>query len=118
MILDLQEKLYFMSKCFLGFSLFKKTALTQTSVDIYILQNSTPRNEHKRMEQKMDRSSHQSRSVKKVFLKISGISQENTCAGVGNFIKKRLQHRCFPVKFAKFLKTPLLKNICQRLLSN
>ena len=23
-----------------------------------------------------------------------------------NFIKKRLQHRCFPVKFAKFLKAP------------
>ena len=24
-------------------------------------------------------------------------------------IKKRLQHRCFPVKFAKFLRTPFLK---------
>ena len=32
------------------------------------------------------------------------------------FIKKRLQHRCFPVKFTKFLGTPILKNICQRLL--
>ena len=32
-----------------------------------------------------------------------------------NFIKKRLQHRCFPVKFAKFLRTPTLKNICERL---
>ena len=29
-----------------------------------------------------------------------------------NFIKKRLQHRCFPLKFAKFLRTPILKNIC------
>ena len=29
-----------------------------------------------------------------------------------DFIKKRLQHRCFPVKFAKFL-TPILKNICE-----
>ena len=27
-----------------------------------------------------------------------------------NFIKKRLQHRCFPVKLAKFLRTPFLKN--------
>ena len=27
----------------------------------------------------------------------------------GNFIKKRLQHRCFPVKLAKFLRTPFLK---------
>ena len=40
-------------------------------------------------------------------------SQENTCARVSflvklqvkdcNFIKKRLQHRCFPVKYAKFI---------------
>ena len=29
-----------------------------------------------------------------------------------NFIKKRLQHGFFPVKF---LKTPILKNICERL---
>ena len=29
---------------------------------------------------------------------------------------KRLRHKCFPVKLAKFLRTPILKNICQRLL--
>ena len=33
-----------------------------------------------------------------------------------NFIKKRIQHRCFPGKFAKFLRTPILKNIGERLL--
>ena len=33
-----------------------------------------------------------------------------------NFIKMRLQRRCFPVKFAKFLRTPIVKNICERLL--
>ena len=33
-----------------------------------------------------------------------------------NFIKDRFQHRCFPVNIAKFLKTPTLKNICERLL--
>ena len=34
-----------------------------------------------------------------------------------NFIKKRLQHRCFPVKCAKFLRIPpILKNIYERLL--
>ena len=27
-----------------------------------------------------------------------------------NFIKKRLQRSCFPVKFAKFLRTPVLQN--------
>ena len=31
-----------------------------------------------------------------------------------NFIKKRLQHRCFPVNFVKFIKTPILKNIYKR----
>ena len=54
---------------------------------------------------------------KKVFLEISKNSQENTCAKVSfliklqaycNFIKKRLWHRCFPVNFAKFLRTPFL----------
>ena len=35
---------------------------------------------------------------------------------VCNFIKKRLQHRYFPVKIAKFLRTITLKNICERLL--
>ena len=30
-----------------------------------------------------------------------------------NFIKKRLQLRCFPLNFAKFLRTPILKNICE-----
>ena len=33
-----------------------------------------------------------------------------------NFIKKRLQHSCFPMKFAKFLRTRILKNISERLL--
>ena len=36
-------------------------------------------------------------SSKQVLLKISQISQENTCAGV--YFKKRLQHWYFPVKF-------------------
>ena len=33
-----------------------------------------------------------------------------------NFIKKRLQHWCFPVNIAKILRTAILKNICERLL--
>ena len=32
------------------------------------------------------------------------------------FYKKRLKERCFPKKIAKFLRTSLLKNICERLL--
>ena len=33
-----------------------------------------------------------------------------------NFIKKRPQHICFPVSIEKFVRTPILKNICERLL--
>ena len=33
-----------------------------------------------------------------------------------NFIKNGLQYRCFPVNFAKFLRTPTFKNICEQLL--
>ena len=60
----------------------------------------------------------------KVFLEIWQISQENTCARVSFLIKKRpatllkrrLWHRCFPVNFVKFLRTPFLQNTSGRLL--
>ena len=32
------------------------------------------------------------------------------------FFKNRLQHKCFPVKFAKVLRIPIFRNICKRLL--
>ena len=32
------------------------------------------------------------------------------------FKSMRLQHRCFPAKFAKFSRTPIFKSICERLL--
>ena len=59
-----------------------------------------------------------------MFLKFSQIPQENTCVGdtflkscnPGNSVKKRLQHRCFPVKFAKYLGTPILTDQLQWLL--
>ena len=35
-----------------------------------------------------------------------------------NFIKKRLHYRFFSVNIAKFLRTPILKNICELLLLN
>ena len=51
-----------------------------------------------------------------MFLEISQNSQESTCARVSfliklqaeacNFIKKETLARCFPVNFAKFLRTP------------
>ena len=58
-------------------------------------------------------------SVKKVFLEISQNSQENVCARVSflikvaglrtaTLLKKKLWYKCFPVNFAKFLRTPSL----------
>ena len=57
---------------------------------------------------------------KKRFLK-SENSRKYACVGVSFLIKsillnKRLRHRCFPMNFGKFLRTPILKNICERLL--
>ena len=54
------------------------------------------------------------------LLNISQILQENTCDGLKtcSFIKNRLHHWSFPVKFAKYLRTSILKNICERLLRN
>ena len=46
---------------------------------------------------------------KKMFLKISQNSQENTCARV-SFLIERLWHRCFLVNFVKFSRTPFLQN--------
>ena len=61
-----------------------------------------------------------------VLKKFLQISQESTCVAVfsnkvagpqnSNFIKKRLQHRFFPVKFANFLRTPCFRDHLQRLL--
>ena len=44
---------------------------------------------------------------KKVLFEISQNSQENTFAR-SSFLKKKLWHRCFPVNFAKFLRTSFL----------
>ena len=44
-----------------------------------------------------------------IFRKVAGLQP---CS----YIKKRLQHWCFPVKFAKFLRTSTVKNIFERLL--
>ena len=61
----------------------------------------------------------------KVFLEISQNSQENPCASLFSIKlrasglqleKKRPWHRCFPVNFAKFLRTSFLQNTFGRLL--
>ena len=61
--------------------------------------------------------------MKKLLLKISQYPQETPAlepllkkVQACNFIKKRPKHRCFPVNNATFLRLPILKNICQRVL--
>ena len=68
-------------------------------------------------------SSHWRCSIKKLLWNILWYLQENTCVGVSflsrqacNFIEKRLQHRYFLVNIGKFIRTPILKNICEWLL--
>ena len=64
------------------------------------------------------------RQERKIFTKLAPFQKQPSemfckkvkfCKACG-FIKKGLQHRFFPVKFAKFLRRPTLKNICERLL--
>ena len=73
------------------------------------------------------KSSHQRYSVRKGvlrnFAKFTGkhLCQSlffNKVAGLRPefLLKKRFWHRCFPVNFAKFLRTPFLQNTSERLL--
>ena len=72
------------------------------------------------------RSSHRRCSVRKSvlrnFAKVTGIylCQELYFNKVRHaaLLKQRLQHRCFPLNFAKFLRTPFLHNTSGRLFLN
>ena len=95
------------SVCFLIFNPFVPNALFIYPQDLTVfwcfqgLEKGCIGNEWVKINQ--FKSSHQRCSVKK------GVK---AC----NFIKERLQHKCFPVKFGKFLRTIILKKICERLL--
>ena len=61
------------------------------------------------------RSNHQKCSVEKgVLKKLASSIGKHLCRSL--FLIKRLQHQCFPKKFAKFWRTTILKNICERML--
>ena len=47
---------------------------------------------------------------------LESLSNKVAALKASSFIKKRLQHRYFPVNIAEFLRTPISKNICERLL--
>ena len=77
----------------------------------------------------MYRSSHRRWSAEKgVLTNLAKFTAKHLCqslffnkvAGLEayNFIKKRHWHRCFPVNFAKFLRTPFLQNTSGRLILN
>ena len=55
------------------------------------------------------RNIYRKRPLESLFNKAEGLK---AC----NFIEKILQLRCFPVNIAKFLRKPILKIICERLL--
>ena len=65
------------------------------------------------------RRSHQCPAIKAAVLKNFAIfTGKLLCFSLFliNFIKKIFQHKCFPVNFAKFLRTTILKNIYERVL--
>ena len=70
------------------------------------------------------RSSHQKFSVKTDVLKnFANFTGKHMCQSLFivslkacNFIKKKLQHKCFPIIIANLLRAPILKNICKQLL--
>ena len=77
------------------------------------------------IDQSIYRSSRPEVFCENVFLEISQNSQENTCARDSFLIKlqalglkpatllKSFWHKCFPVNFAKFLRTPFFKEHLQ-----
>ena len=65
------------------------------------------------------RSSRPEVFCKKTALKtFAEFTEKHLCSSIQayNVIKKRLQYRSFPVNFGEFLRTPISKNICERLL--
>ena len=62
------------------------------------------------------RSSHRMCSVKRGVLKLLKFHGKTpVLESLFNKVASlRLQHRCLPVKFVKFLRTSILKNICER----
>ena len=63
------------------------------------------------------RSNHRRCSVRKGNLRnFTKFTGKRLCHRPASLLKKRLWHKCFPVNFAKFLKTRFLQNISGRLL--
>ena len=61
----------------------------------------------KRCSQKFGKFYRKTPVLESLFDKVAALKTRNV-------IKKRLQHRCFPVKFAKFFRKSILKKICEQ----
>ena len=113
-------------RLFIHQTMFREEKIISTSYKIAkLLLNSTFLKKYRSSHQKC-RSSHQRCSVGKGVLKNFGNFTGKhlrwslflwSCKPLAfKFFKKRLQHKCFPVKFAKLLRIPILRNISKRLL--
>ena len=98
--------------------------ITQTA--LFIKQEKFKK-KRKEIQYLIHRSSHQKSSLKKGVLRnFTKFTGNHLCQGLffnkvaglrpANLLKKRLWHRCCPVNFANFLRTPFLHNISGRLL--
>ena len=94
---------------------------------LYIIISTQNRDRKERKKSATHRSSRQRCSFRKAVLKhfaiftgkhllLESLFKKVADLKPCNFIKKKLQHRCFSVNIAEFLRTPILKNICERLL--
>ena len=107
----------------IGVCLSKKSLANSTMTGNSVSSSSSWRVYEKYNNFIINRSSHQRCSTKKRFLKISQYSQESTLVGVSfkvlafrtaTLFKRDSKCRCLPVQIAKFLRTSILKNFCER----
>ena len=60
-------------------------------------------------------SSYRNQSVRSALRNFAKFTRKNLCYFVATCLKKRQVHRCFPLNFLKFLRTPFLQNTSGRL---
>ena len=83
----------------------------QISAAVYYFQKQQPSEVFckTRYSQKVEKFHRKTPVLESVFNKVADIKAYK-------FIEKKLQHRCFPLIFAKFLGIPIFKKICEQLL--
>ena len=77
-------------------------------------QDTNLRRSHRRCSKK--NSAKKFPSIHRISLVSESLYKKGACHQACNFIKKRLQQRCFPVNIANFLRTPIWKKTSEWLL--